>query len=210
MRPDGPRDPVAGPDSGPEPPFPIKISGPVIKGFGRGSKEVNALSLHLFHLLCPNHQILARFLSNFTSRSPTIIMNGISISTAWLPFNQSLRFCKHVSCNSTLSFIEFQSPSYHSCCAYLKPKLHVIIQENFKLVAPSGFQPDGAHNTVHPLLCSTDFHLHTAPFFRFPGTRITQELEKHWMDTEILAPARSSTTILSSHILHYGRAILRP
>lgn len=43
MRPDGPRDPVAGPDSGPEPPFPIKISGPVIKGFGRGSKEVNAL-----------------------------------------------------------------------------------------------------------------------------------------------------------------------
>lgn len=40
MRPDGPRDPVAGPDSGPEPPFPIKLSGPVIKGFGRGSKEV--------------------------------------------------------------------------------------------------------------------------------------------------------------------------
>jgi hypothetical protein len=44
MRPDGPRDPVAGPDSGPEPPFPIKLSGPVIKGFGRGSKEVNDVS----------------------------------------------------------------------------------------------------------------------------------------------------------------------
>ncbi|KAB8230591.1 riboflavin kinase [Aspergillus alliaceus] len=40
MRPDGPRDPVAGPDSGPKPPFPIKLSGPVIKGFGRGSKEL--------------------------------------------------------------------------------------------------------------------------------------------------------------------------
>jgi len=40
MRPDGPRDPVAGPESGPEPPFPIRLSGPVIKGFGRGSKEV--------------------------------------------------------------------------------------------------------------------------------------------------------------------------
>ncbi|KAK2807330.1 hypothetical protein FQN50_005485 [Emmonsiellopsis sp. PD_5] len=40
MRPDGPRDPVAGPDSGPEPPFPMKLSGPVIKGFGRGSKEL--------------------------------------------------------------------------------------------------------------------------------------------------------------------------
>ncbi|RMZ81692.1 hypothetical protein DV737_g2391, partial [Chaetothyriales sp. CBS 132003] len=31
---------VAGPDSGPEPPFPIKLSGPVIKGFGRGSREL--------------------------------------------------------------------------------------------------------------------------------------------------------------------------
>lgn len=40
MRPDKPRDPVAGPDTGPEPPFPIRLSGPVIKGFGRGSKDV--------------------------------------------------------------------------------------------------------------------------------------------------------------------------
>src|ERR1700761_7850781 len=40
MRPDGPRDLVAGADSGPQHPFPIKLSGPVIKGFGRGSKEV--------------------------------------------------------------------------------------------------------------------------------------------------------------------------
>lgn len=40
MRPDKPRDPVAGPDSGPEAPFPVRLSGPVIKGFGRGSKDV--------------------------------------------------------------------------------------------------------------------------------------------------------------------------
>ncbi|EED23553.1 Riboflavin kinase, putative [Talaromyces stipitatus ATCC 10500] len=40
MRQNGPRDPVAGPDSGPEPPYPIRLSGPVIKGFGRGSKEL--------------------------------------------------------------------------------------------------------------------------------------------------------------------------
>jgi hypothetical protein len=40
MRPDGPRDPVAGPEAGPEKPYPIRLSGPVIKGFGRGSKEV--------------------------------------------------------------------------------------------------------------------------------------------------------------------------
>lgn len=44
MRPDGPRDPVAGPDAGPEPPFPIKLFGPVIRGFGRGSKEVRKTS----------------------------------------------------------------------------------------------------------------------------------------------------------------------
>jgi hypothetical protein len=40
MRPDGPRDPTAGPDSGPETPFPLRLDGKVIKGFGRGSKEV--------------------------------------------------------------------------------------------------------------------------------------------------------------------------
>ncbi|KAJ9605258.1 riboflavin kinase [Cladophialophora chaetospira] len=40
MRPDGPRDPFAGPEAGPEAPYPIKLFGPVIKGFGRGSKEL--------------------------------------------------------------------------------------------------------------------------------------------------------------------------
>ncbi|KAL2354906.1 riboflavin kinase-domain-containing protein [Cryomyces antarcticus] len=40
MRPDGPRDPLVGPDSGPVPPFPLKLDGKVIKGFGRGSKEL--------------------------------------------------------------------------------------------------------------------------------------------------------------------------
>ncbi|RMZ89870.1 hypothetical protein DV736_g2906, partial [Chaetothyriales sp. CBS 134916] len=40
IRPRGPRDPVVGPDSGPETPFPIMLSGPVIKGFGRGSREL--------------------------------------------------------------------------------------------------------------------------------------------------------------------------
>jgi riboflavin kinase len=40
MRPDKTRDPVAGPDAGPESPYPVRLSGPVIKGFGRGSKDV--------------------------------------------------------------------------------------------------------------------------------------------------------------------------
>jgi len=50
MRPDGPRDPTAGPDSGPETPFPIRLDGKVIKGFGRGSKEVR-----LDFCSCPTH-----------------------------------------------------------------------------------------------------------------------------------------------------------
>lgn len=40
---DAPRAEYAGPESGPETPFPIKLRGPVIKGFGRGSKEVCTL-----------------------------------------------------------------------------------------------------------------------------------------------------------------------
>jgi riboflavin kinase len=34
------RPPIVGPPNGPEPPFPLRLSGPVIKGFGRGSKEL--------------------------------------------------------------------------------------------------------------------------------------------------------------------------
>ena len=40
MPPDRPRSPVAGPLTGPNSPFPIRLSGPIIKGFGRGSKEL--------------------------------------------------------------------------------------------------------------------------------------------------------------------------
>ncbi|KAL4957966.1 riboflavin kinase-domain-containing protein [Aspergillus filifer] len=40
MPPSTPRPPTTGPDAGPESPFPIRLSGPVIKGFGRGSKEL--------------------------------------------------------------------------------------------------------------------------------------------------------------------------
>lgn len=39
VRPTGARDPIAGPDT-PQSPFPLKLRGPVIKGFGRGSKEL--------------------------------------------------------------------------------------------------------------------------------------------------------------------------
>lgn len=31
---------IVGADAGPELPFPVKMEGPVISGFGRGSKEV--------------------------------------------------------------------------------------------------------------------------------------------------------------------------
>ncbi|KAK5133874.1 hypothetical protein LTR08_007205 [Meristemomyces frigidus] len=44
-RPDGPRDPTAGPDGGPEPPFPLRLNGKVIKGFGRGSSELTNFAI---------------------------------------------------------------------------------------------------------------------------------------------------------------------
>jgi hypothetical protein len=41
------REHIVGPDSGPEPPFPLRMRGKVVSGFGRGSKEVS-LSYPLF------------------------------------------------------------------------------------------------------------------------------------------------------------------
>jgi len=43
MRPDTPRPRIVGPDTGPSPPFPLRLNGKVVKGFGRGSKEVRPL-----------------------------------------------------------------------------------------------------------------------------------------------------------------------
>ncbi|KAF3942414.1 hypothetical protein ABW19_dt0203879 [Dactylella cylindrospora] len=40
MRPSEPRPDTVGPDSGPEAPYPVRLSGDVISGFGRGSKEL--------------------------------------------------------------------------------------------------------------------------------------------------------------------------
>jgi hypothetical protein len=40
MRPDAPRPTIIGPDAGPEVPFPLRMGGKVVSGFGRGSKEV--------------------------------------------------------------------------------------------------------------------------------------------------------------------------
>jgi riboflavin kinase len=45
MRPDGPRPKIIGPDSGPEPPFPLRMKGKIVSGFGRGSKEVRTLPI---------------------------------------------------------------------------------------------------------------------------------------------------------------------
>lgn len=53
MRPDGPRDTVAGSDSGPSPPLPLRLNGKVIKGFGRGSSEVRRVDFP-----CPRFQTL--------------------------------------------------------------------------------------------------------------------------------------------------------
>lgn len=36
---------IIGPDSGPEPPFPLRMSGKVVSGFGRGSKEVRSIHI---------------------------------------------------------------------------------------------------------------------------------------------------------------------
>lgn len=82
MRPEGTRDPVAGPAAGPEPPFPIRLSGPVIKGFGRGSKEVcwnihSLYSLGLFAIVL----VLLRFMALYPSLQRVQCLNDAARAT---------------------------------------------------------------------------------------------------------------------------------
>ena len=86
MRPDGPREPVAGPDSGPEPPFPIKLSGPVIKGFGRGSKEVKQKPFFPVFLVCRNRVLPLDCPLHVKHPSP--FHRTVYISTAYVGFNK--------------------------------------------------------------------------------------------------------------------------
>jgi len=44
MGPNGARPPIIGADSGPEAPYPLRMKGAVVSGFGRGSKEVSLAS----------------------------------------------------------------------------------------------------------------------------------------------------------------------
>lgn len=44
---------IVGPESGPEHPFPLQMEGKVIKGFGRGSKEVSWSHFSLAHAHTP-------------------------------------------------------------------------------------------------------------------------------------------------------------
>lgn len=42
---------IVGPEQGPEPPFPLRMEGKVISGFGRGSKEVSDPLCSIFFTL---------------------------------------------------------------------------------------------------------------------------------------------------------------
>ncbi|MCJ1441882.1 MAG: riboflavin kinase [Stictis urceolatum] len=47
MKHSDPRPDYAGPQAGPEKPFPLRLEGPVVKGFGRGSKELGIPTANL-------------------------------------------------------------------------------------------------------------------------------------------------------------------
>ena len=71
MRPDGPRPTIIGPDSGPEKPFPLRMGGKVVSGFGRGSKEVR-LSL-LFCSVVPLLEGLFTVIATYQLRSASMV-----------------------------------------------------------------------------------------------------------------------------------------
>ncbi|KAG9567827.1 riboflavin kinase, partial [Aureobasidium melanogenum] len=89
MRPDGPRDTIVGPDSGPEPPFPLKLNGEVVKGFGRGSKELGipTANIPLSGLTVGGHDdIESGVYYGYCSLSSTSRIYPQVMSIGWNPF----------------------------------------------------------------------------------------------------------------------------
>jgi hypothetical protein len=90
MRPDGPRPKIIGPESGPEPPFPLRMKGKVVSGFGRGSKEVPELFIikPLVVVEITNYDHLARY----TDRQPPRRRRAMDRE---LPIRRLLRLGRH-------------------------------------------------------------------------------------------------------------------
>ncbi|THY93676.1 riboflavin kinase [Aureobasidium pullulans] len=89
MRPEGPRDTVVGPDSGPAPPFPLKLNGEVVKGFGRGSKELGipTANIPISGLTVGGHQdIESGVYYGYASLSSTKKVYPQVMSIGWNPF----------------------------------------------------------------------------------------------------------------------------
>ncbi|KAI4798106.1 riboflavin kinase [Aureobasidium sp. EXF-8845] len=89
MRPDGPRDSIIGPDSGPAPPFPLRLNGEVVKGFGRGSKELGipTANIPLTGLTVGGHdEIESGVYYGYCSLSSTSKVYPQVMSIGWNPF----------------------------------------------------------------------------------------------------------------------------
>ena len=72
MPPNTSRPSVVGADSGPQPPFPLRLNGNVIEGFGRGSKEVSqSVSQLNTALTFPSHIFLPPFSVDTHIRGPS-------------------------------------------------------------------------------------------------------------------------------------------
>ncbi|KAE9968241.1 hypothetical protein BLS_005957 [Venturia inaequalis] len=153
MKPDGPRDPIAGPDSGPEPPFPIKLGGKVIKGFGRGSKELGIPTANI-----P--------LSGLTIGGQKDLESGIYYGWAGLDYPSS----------STQSPSTPQSPSSTSTTPARRPSISERVQQAGAKLAngvstmvgsttsesEGDTESEGLRGTVYPMVMSVGWN----PFYK--------------------------------------------
>ena len=128
MRPDGPRDLFAGPDSGPVPPFPLKLDGKVIKGFGRGSSEVSGCGCVLIR---PYTCTGATRRSHWDHRRVFLISSCIGMVMVVLPCSwerliQDVQFWHHAHAASVSQQHQHQHPRPAAWIGYWSPA-HVLV-----------------------------------------------------------------------------------
>ena len=153
MRPDGPRDPTAGPDSGPETPFPLRLDGKVIKGFGRGSKEV---CIDFRSCRCSSISFSHPLRRRFASTQPSTSCRSPPCDDHTWGLAENLNACIYI--HARMHAAAPVKPSHGVSCHAMPCHVRLPL-----VPTPSSLSPICMHMRIREIDC-LDSHVATAPW----------------------------------------------
>ncbi|KAI9835006.1 MAG: hypothetical protein M1819_002729 [Sarea resinae] len=193
--PPGPRDLYAGPPDGPESPYPIKVRGKVVKGFGRGSKELGfpTANIPITSLLStlPNGIYIGWVALDLrtasSSSSPSISTTSTTTSTTTTPALEKQKALPPATYEAVLSL--GQNPYYDNEQRTLE--VHVPHEFGFdfygarvNLLILAFVRPEYDYDSLEALKADigTDVEVARRSLAREPYVNVRESSERQWLE----------------------------